>query len=842
MSTLLRFAALPLSDVAQAASPGLFVRIGLLEERLSAFAQQAEELAEQIGTHLVVHDGLPKQGRRLALKVRRELHQGALAALDLLALADVAAPFTPSLAAWMRALASTAERIGNEQRELAQELAADENRLLALPWGLLQSTPAGRQVLRHAALSTDISARLSAGEPWTTKRMRQRSDYLWRLLRRGATRATPRGWLAHVTLLSIADDGAWSPGGVLPVTDVAATEVTENFEQARHGTSTVDTATMLTLAPLAWRSPEQIHVWQVQGDDPPRLVRVGLRGTPVMDAVWAAIHPGPQRAGELLSRLAGPDESAQEVLLRFLTHLAGIGVLRTSSPPSSVHVPWRALSAHRLRPEAPASDALRTGSPTSTRLTGAIAPRSQGSGVAEGGSRDDDPAEPRHTAFVDVYRRAAAVMATAHEKQLAADLGLALRLMSLTDLDGSNVRPPIPAALTPEPRPLLDIVADCVNGDVDPNGQAAHRHDWPLARDPESPYGQFISWLDVQLPDRANGTVIDISAAALDAFDAPEPEVEWPMDFLLRPVAGVPGLSAVLQDLAPAGLLDARFIPALTHFAGEPPHVAEYREFLRSLSALHGVPFVELLIPPLSALAANAVRRPGYTDLWTGDPDLAGYFPAPAESPREHIPLSSITLRSEDGKVVAETQGGRIWPITHSVRVPQAPWEVVRGLLLRASPQADRRQWRPLNYSLPAFPARRHVPRLTVGSGLTVSPAQWLVPRSELPDPADSTLRQARHLHRWRERLGLPRWVHFAADPHDEPAVADLESLSTLRAFAAVPAGTSPLLFTELLPAPGQLPVRAGPATSPTGHLAELLLRLPPHKLPAPAGNAATPR
>ncbi|MFC7760988.1 lantibiotic dehydratase [Catellatospora bangladeshensis] len=426
-------------------------------------------------------------------------------------------------------------------------------------------------------------------------------------------------------------------------------------------------------------------------------------------------------------------------------------------------------------------------------------------------------------AYTDVYRPAAAGLDPGHRELLTGALRAALRLMALTDLDSRPAGGRLPAAIGAEPRPLLEIVARCLDADDPPPPHAAHRHDWPAAADPGSPYGRLAAWVSARL-DGDPGTV-DIPCELLS--EAPPQPVDWPTDVLLRPLAIPDGPVAVLADLAPAGVLDARFAPALRLLDRDLPQVEDYRSFLDRASSQAGIPFVELLIPPLTVMAANAVRRPAYTTWWTGDPDATGYFPQGPRDRAAFLPLSEITLHAVDGRVVANGPHGPIWPVCHSVRVPQAPWDTIRDLLQRASPQDDRRHWRPLYYSLPGWPERRYMPRLTLGGVLVVSPAQWRIPRADLPTRAQSPAQQVRTVHGLRERLRLPRWITVAADPHDDPAVVDLESLHFARLLAELPGTRDTIWAAELLPDPGQAPVRDESVPGHHGgHLAELLFRM----------------
>src|SRR5260370_6389276 len=57
----------------------------------------------------------------------------------------------------------------------------------------------------------------------------------------------------------------------------------------------------------------------------------------------------------------------------------------------------------------------------------------------------------------------------------------------------------------------------------------------------------------------------EFDAASLDRWGLADVSVDWPADALLRPIAaGDNGPFASLVTLSPAGVLDARFLPALS--------------------------------------------------------------------------------------------------------------------------------------------------------------------------------------------------------------------------------------------------------------------------------------
>src|SRR6185437_9341907 len=81
--------------------------------------------------------------------------------------------------------------------------------------------------------------------------------------------------------------------------------------------------------------------------------------------------------------------------------------------------------------------------------------------------------------YRDVYRSACAPLARAHGADLAGAVTLALRVMACAERGAEPMPAKLPASITEEPRPLLEVAADCVHGEED-IGAHVHRHDWQV--------------------------------------------------------------------------------------------------------------------------------------------------------------------------------------------------------------------------------------------------------------------------------------------------------------------------------------------------------------------------
>ncbi|MEV0386463.1 lantibiotic dehydratase [Nonomuraea sp. NPDC050643] len=798
--TLLRVAGLPISMWLAASNPDLFALVRALDEADEEYRKHATALAERLGATLVPRPELPARDRRLVLSVRRRLHQGH--PLDtghgdrLRAIVHAFAPPgepADELADELDRVARLSAECRRLERLAETRVQGEHERLLTAPWDLLGSRPGGPSCAAPE-VAEDIERRLAKGEPWSTKRMRRRSDYLWRMIARGATKTTPRAWLGHVALAPAehGPDNSVS-GGSVSVNGQVAVDWVENVHTrriilVREGLE-FRPDHWLSLTPLHRIDGDELSVWCVElGEKANRMVTHQLRVTSALRAVLDALGSGARPVPDLRARLP------ETVPPGFLRKLVQLGLLDVTAPPRRLRGGWRAADAQEPSP------------------TG--------------------------TGFVDVYRRAEGTADT-DVAALQRAFEQYRRLSALIKEGRPRHRTGLDDLIGARPRPVMEVYAEqaqALKDSGDLSRRFFQRGSWPEAVGEDTGYARLLGLISASL-DRAGDPppVVDITPAMLDAVGAGQAPITWPTDCTVRPLGGN---RWVLDNSAPAAILDARFAETVRWLHGARPEEDAHREFLAELDRITGVPSVELLVPPLVEQAANAVRRPRYTSMWTGDPDPRAYGSDWEAEGARHLPLSELTVHREENRTVVAHLGRPLRICQHATRNALVPWNVLTSILCADSQQYDAHCLR-LRCSLRAFPQRSFMPRITVGGSLTLSAAQWRIGVDRLDGVGGGDLAELRALTRLRDHLGLPRWI-FVSGPHgDRPLPCDLESVRAGRVFQhalerlAERDGDEPPVLTvaEMLPAPDRLTVTdRGP--SGTGQVAaEILIRLP-HAVP----------
>ncbi|EWC64569.1 hypothetical protein UO65_0176 [Actinokineospora spheciospongiae] len=778
---LLRVSGVPAALVAEAGNPGLFDALRRLSRDEADHRSFAAALAERVSAELVPHPDLSAPVRTSAITLRRQLTRGEPVdgpQCRRLAVVGVALGVPQALTDDLVRAATWSTALTTARAECADAVLAERSRLAALPWELVTDSPTAARVVSQTApeVLDEIRGRLAAGERWTDKRLRQRADYLLRLLSRAALKTTPRGWLGQVALVGVAPDRDTRLLPGFEVTDYAVHSLSNIQADRRVLATAADLPdAWLSITGLHWVRGARLCCWVADHDSTKGLRLVRVRRTPAVDAVRHLLGPGALRTADVV-RLLAPEDRHHPTVRAFLRHLAGLGVLQLSAQPVSNLRDW------------------------SPNPRGVVADRG----------------------FVDVYRRGRGHVPAAAVTRLAGLVAQAGRLGAVLaeDAGGTGGGHPVLDLVGPEPRPASEVVAEFLDG-------AEHRPptppatEWPEPR-PGGAYQRLADWL----AGHADADEVDIDAAALDRVGAPPAALPpWPVDCLVRPLPG-DGPVAVLEAVLPAGVLDARFADALHQLHGRVPQVEDYRGFLAEVTTRCGAEVVEVLVPPQDDRSANAVRRPRYTRTWTGDADLSTYFAGQA-GPGRYLPLDRVLVRRRDGRVVAEDADGKpLWPVCHATRTPMAPWDVVVALLSAAAPIGHLAAPLLLGDPAAAFPGRARTPRLVLDGGLVIAGATVRVERAALPSPGDPVVERVRRLADLRAATGAPRWNFVRAAGGRRPRPVDLDSVTALRVFdrlladPAVPA----LVLEEMLPDPEHLPVRDELGQ---GLAAQLVIRLP---------------
>ncbi|GAA3167871.1 hypothetical protein GCM10010451_15260 [Streptomyces virens] len=779
---LLRIAGLPVHVWTEGGSPSLFDQLAKLESLEAKRAEMDTQVAEDIGEHLVPLTVYDRRQRWSLLNVRRILHRGENLSIaqwelleDLAGTASLAAA-DPAALRNIRSAAELGRACAVAARELDRMVEEEHLRLLRLPWDLLQGSMHGRLALAYGAISgaDDIRKRLRRGEPWTGKELRRRSDYLWRMIARGAVKTTPRSWLGHVAPVDVSPAGHTDGHGMV-VTDAYSVTWMENLYLQRNGPADAWAdrtfpGSTVGLAPLVRMDAEYLTCWGNDPANPARVTELRLRSTRAMRVLFDVLRQGALTVQDIEASVLPSSADAQERsgLRDFLAHLVSLGALTSARPV-----------------------------------------RQNSSGWMSAGELEQHPRFIAETGYTDVYRKARCSFAMPPRLPTAVDT--ALRLMAL--VTGAGARRPdigIVNLVTEMPQAVPEVLARHSQGlsHSPPAADAPGRTSWPKPSASESGYKKLTSWIDSVAPTdgRFEGH-IDITSRILDAFGIDDPPRRWPVDVTLR----LGTRCVVLDNTAPSGVLTARFADSLARMHDRVPFVDDHRSFIRNLDDETGIRSVELMLPSQNIWAANAVRRPLYTSAWTGDSSLDLYcHRSQRDITPSFVPLGELLVsRDSEGALLVTTAAGeRVRIVYHATRTPLPPWDALTGLLLHGSPQFAI-SGRSLRCSLMAFPRRRFLPRITVEGVLVVSAAQWRVTSSDLWPLDASRLHKARLLYRMRRDRFLPRWVFVSPAAGASPVPCDLESLraiSTMEHAMAMCASpeSDGMVIEEMIPDPSE--------------------------------------
>lgn len=780
-SALLRVAGLPVRYWLAGANPALFGRIERLERLEETRRTAAVGLADRIGDELVTKATLAREDRAFLLGVRRNLHRGASIAklsrerfITLSALSDDDAELVEALVAMVdrdRAIAALSA-------EVEADVAQERERLLGLSDEVCHESRVAK-----ALLAPQSREEPAPGAQLSRKSRRHRSDHQWQRIARAATGSTPRGWLSHVALVPI---DARTSLSAPTVSDRFTAQWMENVRAPRLALRDPPSDwpapdSRLAVNPLRWDAGEWLVCVVLDGAGDPAQVTV--RHTPLLDAICSSLADAVHTFDALAEALGCTDQAEKLTLRGFVRHLVVLGILQPSAPP-------------RVRLDRRATPGQTTAAPA----------------VHEGDT----------AGWVDVYRLADTGISVNIARDVQRGVSQLLRLLSVMKESKPVMYPPA-GSESERSWSLADIVREEWDRRV---SNAAVANPWGPTSFPALPTSGFADLIRGMAEGAGDVGELVIDSQSLPETDAPGAGLSWPFDCLVRVPAPGAGFTAVLDELWPPGMLDARFLDTLVEMHGEVPHMEAYRAFLLELERLTGVLFVELLLPPLDDGAANAVRRPVYTSAWTGDPHTAAYLRGETD-PAGYIPLRAIRIRRIESRLRAELDGRPVWPVYHATRSFSPLWDRVALTLLAAVPLDLPWNFKRMIRALTRVPGLRAVPRICLSDGVVLSPAQWQLSPDDLWDEDAPTTEKLRGLIRLRSRHALPRWVHLDRGADMPPIPCDLESVHAIRAIQRWAAGTTPLNVSEMLPAPGQFLVRDRAHASGDRLAAQLLLRFP---------------
>ena len=718
---------------------------------------------------------MSKKERADLLALRRHLHKALpLAEEQCQNLTLRIAELKPDLAENLLYVISRSTLLTQCEKALETSVESERLRLAELPWKMVTSSPIAIRAITEAApgLLDEIHQRLAKGETWDSKRLRHRSSYLLRLLARGTVKTTPRGWFSHLALVQIGSSlDTW------PIVGHYAANWTANIHAARKrlATSNELAGASISITGLHWMDEQQLYCWVVDQEESTTLREIIVKRTPALDAIRQALSSETRNIEELIDELLseGATQQQRDALSGFIQYLVGLGILQLSTPPKSYLVGWRELTV--------------------------------------------EPDLPTQQGYIDVYRRATGSISDHFSARLENSICQAIRLGTMIAQEQDRSEHQILKLVTPTPKSVTEIIAEFLqkraenesrNNTQDSEAASLYGFWPPQKTNRDTPYSRFLNWVNENVQMATEQIVVKPSF--LDEIGAPlAAPLPWPVSCLVRPIIGTGRQEAALESISPAGIIDARFVDALSSLHGEFSPAAKYQAFLHKMAQQCDAECVELLVPSLSDQSANAVRRPRYTTTWTGDIDLATYRHAAKED--VYLPLNQILLHRNGDQIIAKNTNGKLlWPMYHATRTAASPWIEVIRLLIAASPARSGFRLLPPENPITAFPKRNWVPRIVLEGGTVLCPAQGRLTRSQLPILDLPLAKRAQALAQLRIDKGLPRWVFAKSEKHSQTRPLDLSSLAALDTFDKLFADSSlsTVILEEMLPDPNHFPTR----------------------------------
>jgi hypothetical protein len=717
VTVLLRSCTAPLQLIAKNGSPELIARVRQLDCREREHRDRVQNLAGALAGVINADAWSRGETKSLGALNRRLARMGALQSRDREAL-DLLASRHAGLAGSIAACFAAGEEAGRLRSEVEAEMAeASAQSGLGL-WQFCRDLPVMSALLEHRDADFLADCRRQGEDPrfWTGKKGRQRRSYLADILKRAAFRTIPRDWHTVVSLAGISDRAAAAP---FAGTGDYRVVWSENIHTRRRILSQTWTPERedcpLTLSPLSWHDGERICFCVSDWLNPSKVEEVDLKASPFFRTIYNGLAGTTRSLAELKDDLKG-DLGAEElaVLPGFVQHLISLGVVQACPDPKSA-------TTSGGRPEKLALPACLK-------------------------ARDG---------FTDVYRTDRGSLSRVQAGELQKGMRLMARLSLL--LDRAVAAPgrdpaagPVAERVSAAPVKLLDAVRERLLASREPpvrlaaegaagadDGAAATvapvAGRWRPAGSRATGYGRFHGWLKPRLGQRKP---IRLGAAELDVFEAPEWDYPWPCDAMIRLARPEAGYNGVFDESFAAGSMDARFLADPNALSRSYRSPGLYRTFLAEVSRRTGVEFVELLFPPLSAGAANAVRRPDYGLRWTGDPAAGNYLTRDGAG-QDFVGLDRFELLPTALGPRLLVDGRPAIAMYHATRLPIPPWNVVTEKMLDAAPGNVRFTVAGMQRLLDAFPGASYAPRLEVEGGLVCSCEQWRIKSEQLWNERD---------------------------------------------------------------------------------------------------------
>ncbi|KJZ17918.1 hypothetical protein [Loktanella sp. S4079] len=774
---LVRMNALQSTIWLEGANPELFAQLRILTKTYEACVEEAQGVANSIGEVLVPLKSLSKRQRSDVLTLRRDFHAARCPDQSLLDFAINLALTAgeADLSTRIRSCGVALVAVQAQFLTFEDDLEVEQNRLLDLPSTLAKETPLIRPLLHTLGQAPSPDAPL--------KKRRRYLERAWRLITRAACEATPRGWMSHVGWVKINTPGDRSDAGLPRVEGKAHVQHTESVWRgildARSGIADdwPNATDMFSANPLYWVEDGKFISVIVDEDGEPRCAITD--DNDILQSVLQVLSDGPKTAKHMFSALSLKTDTVRDALRCFLRNLADNGVIEPCSKPGST-----AFSA-----------------PIDFEVF---------------------PQPKDKSNWTDVFRNVSGAVPGHVLDSLTGNLPLILKTLALFDppyrandrtgqQNNWSVTDVLKSSIASEP--TIEAAAPSSSG------QEAVR---AIETARTSVIDQLICATGAQDPSH-----LDISADTLHTRSNKEDPLSWPVDLVVR-VGQENGLPLIfLKGVWPAGTIDSRYSDGMTEFFGENPWQDRYRSFLIDLEEKTDYTFVEVLAPPHSDRADNAVRRPAYTRHWTGHAD-AGQFLSSSYGQSTYIAPKDITFTTNPVGTFCHANGKKLWPVYHATRTTPPPWNKIVKVLSAAMPISVPMSYQSVRRLIAKGETRKSWPRVTLGGNIVICPQIWTVTKADLWDSTAPMIEKMQCLEALKTRLGLPRWLEAGLPGSVDLLTIDLESVLAIQQLEKMAATSKTIQIAEKLPMPGHQLVELDNSQGTFPVEAELVIRCYP--------------